>query len=208
MARLSAAVKRRIVDHLACYYSPSEVSDLVFEELEVRVSARHVRAYDPGSFQFAAGSKWSEYFDVARERFHTEIASIPIASRAYRLHRTSDLHRLAVANGNLEVALKALEQAAKEVGDVYSARARSSEATGSRLSAAASMSPDERREKVADLMRTAIAQITERQIRSAPELLESAQKLTLDGCKSLKMPQPESSRTEVGRLSSTLKSTE
>ncbi len=194
MARLTAAVKRRIVEHLACYYSPSEVSDLVFEELEVRVSARHVRAYDPGSFQFAAGPKWSEYFDVARERFHTEIASIPIASRAYRLHRTSDLHRLAVANGNLEVALKALEQAAKEVGNVYLARARPSETIEPKLSEAARMSPEERREKVADLMRTAMAQIAEKQIRAAPELPEPAQKLAPESCNPREMPQSESSR--------------
>lgn len=66
MAKLTAEVKRRIVEHLACYRSCPEVSDLIREEFGVEVSPRHVRVYDPESYQFTASSRLREYFYLAR----------------------------------------------------------------------------------------------------------------------------------------------
>jgi hypothetical protein len=120
VSRLPQAVKRRIVEHLACYQSATEVVDLILEEFELPVTPRHVRAYDPNSFQYAAGPKWTEYYQAARRHFQHDIAEIPIANRAYRLRKIAEVHQLAVRGNDLEVALKSLEQAAKEVGDVYS----------------------------------------------------------------------------------------
>jgi len=87
-------VKRRIVEHLACYRTHAEVVDLIADEFGVSLSPRHVRAYDPMSFQFAAGEKWREYDRLVRDRFATEIDTIAISHRAWRLRRlTEDYYR-------------------------------------------------------------------------------------------------------------------
>ena len=71
------------------------------------------------SFQYAAGDDWIEYHRLIRNRFETEIGSIPIAQRAFRLRRLGQLHDLAFEAGKGPEAAAYLEQAAKEVGDVY-----------------------------------------------------------------------------------------
>ena len=119
MERLTENTKRRIVEHLACYRSHAETSQLVNEEFEISLTPRHIRAYDPNTFQFAGSQRWIDYYGLAREKFAIEIKSIAIAHRAYRLHQLQILFYDAKDNGNLRQAAKILEQAAKEVGDFY-----------------------------------------------------------------------------------------
>ena len=59
MRRLTEKVKRRIVEHLACYHSPAEVTRLIEEEFGITLTARHVRAYDPTSPQCTAAQRWA-----------------------------------------------------------------------------------------------------------------------------------------------------
>lgn len=154
MKRLPECVKRRIVEHLACYLTHAEVVELICEEFEVVLTARHVRAYDPGTSQFAGGAKWRDYHAQARQRFVTEIADIPIAHRAYRLRRLNQIHDQALECGALAIAMNALKQAAKEVGNVYTNVSRQ---TG-RVDHAhliVEVSADERRNMLADRLRKA-----------------------------------------------------
>ena len=128
MKRLPECVKRRIVEHLACYRTHAEVVDLIAEEFEIHVPTRHVRAYDPTSFQFAGRDDWVEYFGVVRRRFETQLGDVAIAQRAYRLRALQQAHERLLgdmmnANPNERVDLSRevraiLEQAAKEVGGV------------------------------------------------------------------------------------------
>ena len=92
MSRLGEPIKRRIVEQLACYHSHTDVVALICEEFGVVVTSRHVRAYDPSTFQFAGGPRWREYHAQARRRFESEIADNPIAHRAYRLRRLGQIH--------------------------------------------------------------------------------------------------------------------
>ena len=119
MKRLTEDMKRRIVEQLACYRSHAETATLLNEEFGVALTLRHIRAYDPSTFQFAGSADWIDYHRLVREKFAVEIKSIAISHRAYRLNELQNLYYNAKDNGNLRQAAKMLEQAAKEVGCYY-----------------------------------------------------------------------------------------
>ena len=128
MKRLPEAIKKRIVEHLACFQTPHDVVNLIAEEFDVTLTPRHVRAYDPASFQFAASYRWLEYHAAVRKRYEEEIGKVAIAHRAYRLDQlqaTIDAAKAVLhmgGDGWLEASeqiRKAVETAAKEVGDFY-----------------------------------------------------------------------------------------
>lgn len=119
MRRLPEAIKRRIVEHLACYRTHAEVADLIAEEFDVSVTPRHVRTYDPTSFQFAGSHRWLEYYQLVRKRCAEEVGEIAIAHRAYRMRQLQRIFDRAWARADYWKALQALEQAAKEMGNGY-----------------------------------------------------------------------------------------
>ena len=119
MRRLSDAVKRRIVEHLACYQTHAEVVKLIADEVAVTLTSRHVRAYDPMSFQFAGSHRWLDYHQTVRDRCVQKIGEIAIAHRAYRMRRLQSIFDDAYERGDCRQAIKTLEQAAKEMGDWY-----------------------------------------------------------------------------------------
>jgi len=128
MKRLPEAIKKRIVEHLACFRTPADVVDLIAAEFDVTLTPRHVRAYDPASFQFAASHRWLEYHAAVRKRYEREIGDVAIAHRRYRLaqlQRTIDVATDVLNEGGdgwLEASehiRKAVEAAAKEMGDFY-----------------------------------------------------------------------------------------
>lgn len=128
MKQLPEAIKKRIVEHLACFQTPADVVQLIAEEFDVSLTPRHVRAYDPASFQFAASPRWLEYHVAVRERYRTEIGNFAIAHRAYRLAQLQTIVDAALErlheNGpeRIEAAeqiRRAVEAAAREVGGFY-----------------------------------------------------------------------------------------
>lgn len=119
MRRLPDALKRRIVEHLACYQTPAEVTELIADEFAITLTARHVRAYDPTSVQFAGSSRWVTYHQTVRQRCAQEVGDIAIAHRAYRIQQLQRILDRAMDRGDHRLALKTLEQAAKEMGNCY-----------------------------------------------------------------------------------------
>jgi len=119
MRRLSEDIKRRIVEHLACFRTHAEVVMLIGEEFEVTLTPRHVRAYDPTSCQFAGSARWLDHYRHVRKRCTDEVGEIAIAYRTFRLRRLTELHDKAIETGNLKEARKVLEQVAKEMGNYY-----------------------------------------------------------------------------------------
>jgi hypothetical protein len=99
------------------------VVDLIAQEFDINLTPRHVRAYDPTSFQYAGSHLWLEYHQLVRGRYQEEIGEIAITHRAYRLRRLQHLYEIADEKGELRNAAAILEQAAKEVGGRYSATA-------------------------------------------------------------------------------------
>ncbi|WP_277973563.1 DUF2280 domain-containing protein [Pantoea agglomerans] len=123
MAALSTEVKAFIVQSLACYETPAKVIELVKENFNVTVTRQQVSAYDPANAMAKSLSKkWVDLFNATRERFKNEISDIPIANRAYRLRVLDRMAVNAEKMKNLGMTAQLLEQAAKEVGDVYTNR--------------------------------------------------------------------------------------
>lgn len=113
MNRLPESIKRRIVEHLACYRSHVEVAQLIATEFEVSLTVRHIRAYDPTSFQFAASQRRHDYYKQVRSRCADELGEVAIAHRAYLLIQLQQLLKEAMDQGNLRQALVLLKTAAK-----------------------------------------------------------------------------------------------
>ena len=92
---------------------------MIAEEFDVKMTPRHVRAYDPTSFQFAGSHRWLEYYEVVRNRCAQEVGQVAIVHRAYRMRQLQRILDVAMDRGNYRQALQTLEQAAKEMGDWY-----------------------------------------------------------------------------------------
>lgn len=123
MAKLSDAHKRFIVQALACWDRPSQVSEAFKEEFGMDVPRMQIAQYDPTK---VAGKdlakKWVQLFHDARQRFREEIAEIPIADQAYRLRQLGKIYERHISRGNVIGAAGVLEQAAKEVGGAFTNR--------------------------------------------------------------------------------------
>ncbi|OUM27964.1 hypothetical protein B8W70_15300 [Pseudomonas sp. 1239] len=120
MAALKNDVKAFIVQALACFDTPTQVSQAVKQEFDIDVTRQQVEQHDPtkrAGVNLAA--KWRTLFEDTRRRFREETAEIPIANRAYRLRALGRIAQRAETMKNLPLAIQVLEQAAKEVGDVY-----------------------------------------------------------------------------------------
>lgn len=124
MAALTQKQKRWIVERLAVYDSPSEVSKAFFEEYGVRIDRQQVNNYDgsKGYSRKRMARKLVAHFDETRERFLEETDGIAIAHKAYRLRRLDENERKAREMGNLVLSNSTLEQAAKESGDAFTNR--------------------------------------------------------------------------------------
>lgn len=128
MAALKDEVKRFIVQALACFDTPTQVVLAVKETFGVEVSRQQCEQYDPTKHAGRdLGVKWKAVFEDTRKRFREETAEIPIANRAYRLRAMNRFVERAESMKNIGLAMQILEQAAKEVGDVYVNRHRKDE---------------------------------------------------------------------------------
>lgn len=120
MAALSNDVKAFIVQALACFDTPSQVADSVKKEFGLDVTRQQIETHDPTKYSGKGLAKrWVALFEDTRKRFREDTAEIPIANRAYRLRALGRLAEKAESSKNARLALQILEQAAKEVGDVY-----------------------------------------------------------------------------------------
>jgi len=120
MAALKDEVKLFIVQALACFDTPTQVSISVKEEFGLDVPRQQIATYDPEKYvgrQLSA--KWKTIFRDTRAKFREDTAAIPIASRAFRLRALARMAQQAEGMRNIALAVAVIEQAAKEVGDVY-----------------------------------------------------------------------------------------
>jgi hypothetical protein len=120
MAALRDEVKHFVVQALACFDTPSQVSASVKEEFGLDVPRQQIATYDPEKYvgrQLSA--KWKTLFYDTRKRFREEQAEIPIANRAFRLRALARMAQQAESMKNIALAIQVIEQAAKEVGDMY-----------------------------------------------------------------------------------------
>jgi len=120
MAALKSDVKAFIVQALACFDTPTQVSQAVKQEFDIDVTRQQVEQHDPTKRAGAnLAAKWRTLFEDTRKRFREETAEIPIANRAFRLRGLGRMAEKAENMRNLTLTAQLYEQAAKECGDMY-----------------------------------------------------------------------------------------
>ncbi|HEK0905437.1 TPA: DUF2280 domain-containing protein [Pseudomonas putida] len=120
MAALKSDVKAFIVQALACFDTPTQVSQAVKQEFDIDVTRQQVEQHDPTKRAGAnLAAKWRTLFEDTRKRFREETAEIPIANRAFRLRGLGRMAEKAETMRNLALTAQLYEQAAKECGDMY-----------------------------------------------------------------------------------------
>lgn len=86
MAALRDEMKRFVVQALACYDTPTQVSIAIKHEYGLNVGRLQVAAYDPTKHAGRSLSqKWAVLFNDTREKFRETTAMIPIAQQSFRL---------------------------------------------------------------------------------------------------------------------------
>lgn len=123
MARLNKRVKLYIVRSLATYETPSETARGVQEEFGITVTKQQCEAYDPTK---KTGQDLSEEFKTefyrVRKEMNDNLSAIPIANIAYGLKRLQRFIDHEQFKENPVIVPSLLEQAAKEVGGLYTNR--------------------------------------------------------------------------------------
>jgi hypothetical protein len=120
MATLKDEQKLFIVQCLACYDTPTQVVEAVKDEFGLTLERPQIQSYDPTKVQGRdLSKKYREIFDATRKAFLDDISKIPIASQSFRLRSLQRMHDYAVSKKNYVMAAEILEQAAKEVGGVF-----------------------------------------------------------------------------------------
>jgi hypothetical protein len=135
---ISDEVKRFIINALAAFDSPSQVSAAVKEEFGVDVSRQAVESHDPTKHAGRnLAAKWREMFDASRTGFINEATAVPIAHRSTRLRALFRMAQAAERKGNFPLAASLHKQAAEEMGNAYTNRREFTGKDGKDLPAAA-----------------------------------------------------------------------
>lgn len=121
MATLTKDQKSFIVTALARFHTPSEVVELVKQAFGIEISRQQVDYYHPQTASSGGhlAERWEELFAAVRERYLEEIEQVAIAHERYRLEQLQRIVEDRMKRGDHRTAMKALEQAAKERGRVY-----------------------------------------------------------------------------------------
>lgn len=157
MTKLTDEMKAFLVKELAMYATPSQAARALQEHFGVKIERHQAADYDPesrsGSRRSHLAERWRVQFRETRTKFLNAVNNIAIANRAYRLRMLDKMMRAAEARGNLALAASLLEQAAKEMGDVYTNR-QTLKHSGS-VDTAVKLSPDQLRDGIMALVQKA-----------------------------------------------------
>lgn len=123
MAALSNDAKLFIVQRLACFDTPSEVSRAIRADMGLTVTLQQVEAYDPHKVTGAKlSARWRTIYEETRKTFLEDTSLVGISHKAVRLRALNRMAAAAEAKGNMVLAASLLEQAAKECGDAFTNR--------------------------------------------------------------------------------------
>ena len=119
MSGLSHEAKVRLTTLMAQFCGPAEAARLVSDEFGVTVDRRTAWKFDASKRGCTTGPRYRQLFHEVRERWLNDMAAIPIAQQGHRLRVLDRLLTKLEAEGDYAGALKALEQAAKEAGGIF-----------------------------------------------------------------------------------------
>lgn len=124
MATLSNEHKAYIVEQLACYESTSDIIDSLNEKFDIQTDHAQISYYNPdavfGGRRLA--KKWRYLFNETRDKFLEGATQIPIAHKQYRLRELQKNYYKLLRRDDIRGANAVLEQAAKEMGEAYTAK--------------------------------------------------------------------------------------
>lgn len=125
-------IKVAIIQGLACFDGIATVAEHIKTEYGMVVSMQAIEAHDPTK---RAGKKlaqkWRTLFEETRANFIADTAAIPIAHKATRLRALQRMIAKTEKQGNMALAAKLLEQAAKEVGNAFTNKVDHTSSDGS-----------------------------------------------------------------------------
>lgn len=118
MRTLPTAVAIHILQGLACFDTPEQVAASVKQTFGLTLTRQRIEAWHPERRAGARlGKHWQEIFYDMRRRLLAELDTIPLACQAYRLKVLDRVAARAEEMGNYALALRIIEQAAREVAD-------------------------------------------------------------------------------------------
>jgi hypothetical protein len=120
---LNDQIRTFIVQQLAMFDTPQVVADAVKKEFGVDVTRQSIEGYDPTKKAGAkVSAKWHALFDETRKVFLEDTSKIAISHRAVRIRALQRMAEQAETMRNYALAAQLLEQAAKEMGGLYTNR--------------------------------------------------------------------------------------
>ncbi len=118
--RLTMGQKHFVVESLACGRYPHEVVEAVKERFGIDVSIQRIECYDPTK---VAGRSLSMelqlLFVSARDKYVAEMKHIAVSHQVWRVDLLDRLVARTYKKGNVPLTAELLEQAAREVGGMY-----------------------------------------------------------------------------------------
>lgn len=144
MATLTNEVKAFIVQGLATYMTATQVADAVNEEYQIEITRQAVSRYDPTKLSGQTLSdELKELFFSCRKTFQEDLQAIPIANKAYRLSLLNDMAIDALKSKNRPLVAALAEQAAKEMGEVFTNKQKVDNVSSDRSMTPMMVTPDE-----------------------------------------------------------------
>ncbi len=122
--RLIDIEKAFVVQELACFGSPKEISEALMEEYGVQLAPQNIECYDPNK---QAGQhlsqKWRVLFEHARQAFLDHVEKrVPEAYKAVRIRHLAHAARAYKGQRNYMAMADMLERIAMEMGNVHTNR--------------------------------------------------------------------------------------
>jgi hypothetical protein len=117
--KLTDEQKAFIVKGYARFEGTGEVCRSFKEKYNAELSPSHALAYNPSGVNFHGAQKWLTLFERTRKNFIENTQDIGITTKSFRLQELHKLYGAAVTRKNVKLATEILEQAAKEMGEVF-----------------------------------------------------------------------------------------
>ena len=183
MADLTDQQKTEIVLAHARFMSPSDIVVMLREEHDVESDTAQVVRYNPTKACYEGGERWRPIFEEARKAFLHEIAAVPVAHQAYRLNLLQEGIDGARKAKNWALVASLAEQAAREIGGIYTNQ-RNLRVEDNARPRAIDMTPEDRRAAVAEIFRQAMEKRAEQglSIEKSSGVQQSARGLTVAAC--------------------------
>jgi hypothetical protein len=122
MPVLTNEQKAFIVSAFARFDGVAEVCRSFKEQYGSEITKSHALAYNPGGANYRGAPKWHDLFERERKAFLDNVNSIGISNKTVRIHRLEQLCVIALSRRNVKLAAEIMEQAAKEMGEVFTNR--------------------------------------------------------------------------------------